>query len=124
MRSSYDLDEIRRLAGEYPITTATTSRIAATSSGSGARLGEPITPCDMPADITDERDPADITDPIDPTEPIEKAEPAAPIDPIENADPTDPIEASDPFEAMLSIDSSDHSDHFDSPIGRCAGLRA
>jgi hypothetical protein len=72
--------------------------------------------------MTDHRDSEDRAEPTESTDPMEKPDSTDPIDPMERADPTDPMDRTDPFEAMLSSESSDHSDHCE-PEPRIGGER-
>jgi hypothetical protein len=101
---------------DQPISNAMTTRIAAVSWLTGARLGVWSTAAAVPAESADERVPAESTDPSDPTEPIENADAADPIEPMESTEPTDPIDSTEPLHPMHSKDSSDQSDQRESSM--------
>jgi len=65
--------------------------------------------------MTDHIERAAMSEPIDNQDPIERIESADPMLPTDATDPTLPIDRADPFDAMLSTESCDHSDHFDEP---------
>jgi hypothetical protein len=69
------------------------------------------------ADMIEARPRADMIDPSDQAEPIENALANEPIDPTDSADPIEAIDSTDPLEPIDSSESSDHSDHFEVPVG-------
>jgi hypothetical protein len=59
----------------------------------------------------------DMIEPSDAAEQMENAEANDAIDPMESAEPTEPIDSTEPREPIESRESSDHSDHFEVPVG-------
>jgi hypothetical protein len=79
----------------------------------GTDICRPITLPMPPALMIESRDAAESADDIDAAEPMDSADAAEPIEPIDSTEPIEPIESKDPRHPMHSIESSDHSDHFE-----------